>query len=225
MKLVAYARASTEDQQITLADQEEKLRQYAALYDHEIVELLVGSESAKSLKRDEFQRALQLLREDKADGLLILKIDRLARDVGDGQQLLREYFGVDSKYGKHLFSVIDYVDTRTANGLLLFNLQLVIAAWERQTIAERTKAALDYKRKSKLRVGEVSYGYTLADDGKSLIENDDEQRGISLMRQLREEGWTYQAIADELTKQEFPTKKGAPWHPNSVARILKRAEQ
>lgn len=222
MKLVAYARASTEDQQTTLADQQEKLRQYAALYDHVIVEMVVGSESAKSLNRDEFQRVLRLLDTNAVDGLLVLKIDRLARDVADGQELLKRYFGNESKHRKHLFSVVDYVDTRTANGLLLFNLQLVIAAWERQVIAERTKAALSFKIKSGHRVGEVRYGFVLGEDGHTLLPVESEQEGLALMRALRNEGATFVSIAAELDRRGFATKKGGSWHPNSVARILKR---
>ncbi|MEX2142400.1 MAG: recombinase family protein [Pirellulales bacterium] len=126
------------------------------------------------MKRHGFARILQLLRDGVANGLLILKIDRLCRDVADGQHLLREYFGIDSKYGKHLFSVNDYVDTRTANGLLLFNLQLVIAAWERQTISERTKAALTFKRKNGERCGGLLYGFDLAADGTTLVPNKQE---------------------------------------------------
>jgi DNA invertase Pin-like site-specific DNA recombinase len=224
MRLVAYARASTEDQQITLADQQEKLQQYAKLYDHEIVAMIVGSESGRTIaKRDEFSHALQLLREDKADGLLILKIDRLTRSLEDGQQLLREYFDERSKYGKYLCSVQDYVDTRTADGRMVFNFKLLLAQWEREVIAERTKSALAHKIKSKLRVGEVRYGYALGDDGCTLLPIEHEQQGLALMRQLRNDGWPYADIAAELDRRGFPTKKGGAWHYNSVRRILKRS--
>jgi DNA invertase Pin-like site-specific DNA recombinase len=223
MKLVAYARASTEDQQLTLDDQQEKLRQYAKLYDHEIVEMVVGSESAKTVaKRDGFQRALLLLRESRADGLLILKVDRLARDLGDGQQLLREYFDEKSKYRKHLCSVQDYIDTRTANGRLMLNFQLLVAQWEREVIAERTKSALAFKIKSGQRVGNVLYGFDLADDGKTLVPNNDEQGGLAVMRELRDSGQSLRQIAAELTKLGYKSKQGGPWSISAIARILKR---
>lgn len=224
MRLIAYARASTEDQQLTLAAQEAKLRDYCRVYDHEIAEMVVGSESGKSIDgRGEFTRVLDLLRKDGTlDGLLVLKIDRLTRDVGDGVMLLKTYFGEDSQYGKHLFSVQDYIDTRTAAGRCMFSMLLVFAQFEREQIVERTKAALQHKIANLQRVGEVRYGWNLADDGKTLQPNAAEQEVINLMRQLRRDGQSFAAIADHLNARGIKTKKGREWHRRSVNRILNR---
>jgi len=223
MRLVGYARASTEDQQITLQDQREKLEAYARLYEHKLIEVVVGSESAKSLKRDKFQRALQLLRDGKAEGLLVLNVDRLCRDVADGQQLLREYFGENAKHGKHLFSVQDYIDTRTASGRMLFNLKLVMAQYERDQTSERTKAALAFKRKNGERCGSVPFGSDLSTDGTTLIKNKQEQKALSLIFKLRDEGWSQHRICQELDRRGISTKKGTGnWRVGSLQRILNR---
>jgi DNA invertase Pin-like site-specific DNA recombinase len=86
---------------------------------------------------------------------------------------------------------------------------LVVAQWEREVIAERTKAALAIKGKSGMRVGEVRYGWALGGDGKTLVANDDEQRGLALMRALRDDGWSLRRIAAELDRLGFPTKYGS----------------
>src|SRR4051794_23668669 len=128
MRTILYVRASTEDQQITLEAQKAKLDAYAALYELQVVETIVESESAKSLDRAGLQRALAFLRSGQADGLAVVKLDRLTRSVSDWQQLIDEFFG--ERAGKQLFSVQDSIDTRTAAGRLVLNVLLSVAQWE-----------------------------------------------------------------------------------------------
>ena len=97
MKVILYARVSTADQSdhgISLDAQQAKLGAYASLYDLTVVETIVDAgESAKSLNRPGLQRALDLLKAGKADGLAVVKLDRLTRSVADWQTLIDDYFG------------------------------------------------------------------------------------------------------------------------------------
>jgi len=222
MKLIAYARASTEDQEITLEAQPDKMRTYAALYEHVLVDVIIESESAKSLDRPGIQRALAMLRNGQADGLLIVKLDRLTREQSDWQFLLKEFFGDGAKCAKTLCSMNDYIDTRTATGRMILSMQIVIAQWERETIGERTKAALQHKIKNGQRVGSILFGFDLAADGKMLVPNEGEQATIRLMVRLRDAGYSYRAIAAELDDRGIKTKEGSAWLPASVRRVLVR---
>jgi site-specific DNA recombinase len=47
-----------------------------------------------------------------------------------------------------------------------------------------------------------------------------EKRTIERMRALRTHGTGYQAIAEALDSEGLPTRKGSPWQPSSVRRIL-----
>src|SRR5581483_12046023 len=96
--------------------------------------------SAKSVDRPGLQRALTMLRNGEADGLLVAKLDRLSRSIGDWDMLVREFFG--QKADKRLFSVAEAVDTRSADGRFLLNLQMALAQREREITAERTSATL-----------------------------------------------------------------------------------
>jgi len=226
MRVLAYARVSTTDQAdngISLEAQIAKMRSYAALYDLSIIEVITDAgESAKSLNRPGLQRALNLLRAGIADGLLIVKLDRLTRSVADWQTLIEGFFG--ERGGKQLLSVNDSIDTRTAAGRLVLNILLSVAAWEREAIAERTKEALRHKIKNGQRVGKVRFGYDLAADGVTLIENRAEQQTIALMRNLRAAGCTLRQIAAALTQRGILTKEGlAQWQHQTIAYILKRA--
>jgi hypothetical protein len=66
--------------------------------------------------------------------------------------------------------------------------------------------AMAHKKAKDQRVGTVPYGWDLNADGVTLIENPAEQAAITIVRELRVRGMTYQAIADELTSRGYPTK-------------------
>lgn len=224
MKVIAYARVSTADQAdhgISLEAQGAKLTSYAALYDLTIVETIVDAgESAKSLNRPGLQRALAMLRRGEADGLVIVKLDRLTRSVADWQTLIDDHFG--ERAGKQLFSVNDSIDTRTAAGRLVLNVLLSVAQWERETTGERTREALRHKIRIGERCGKVRFGFDLASDGKTLVPNG-EQAAIALMADLRASGHTLRQIATELTARGIPTKEGGViWTHTAVGRILQR---
>jgi len=225
MNVIAYCRVSTAEQSdsgVSLDAQQAKMRAYADLYNLTIVETIIDAESAKSLRRDGLQRALNLLRTRKADGLLIVKLDRLTRSVADWQALIDAYFG--ERGGKQLFSVADAISTRTAAGRLVLNVLITVAQWERETIGERTKEALRHKINSRQRVGKVRFGFDLASDGITLVENSAEQQTLAFMRNLRAAGRTLRQIAAELTARQIPTKERKPrWTHTAVAYILARA--
>lgn len=225
MKVIGYIRVSTEEQATngqSLDAQRAKLEAYANLYDLELVEIIAdGGASAKSLNRPGLRDALAKLRGGVADGLVIAKLDRLTRNVGDWQRLIDAYFG--DKAGKQLFSVADSIDTRTAAGRLVLNVLLSVAQWERETIAERTKDALQHKIGKGERCGKVRFGYALAADGKTLVAVPSEQEAIELMKKLRAAGQTLRDIAAELNRRGIQTKEGGQWKHTTVSGILARA--
>jgi len=225
MKVIGYIRVSTEEQAsdgVSLAAQREKLIAYAALYDLELVAVVEDAgESGKTLNRPGLQEALAAIRRGQAGGLLIAKLDRLSRSVADWAMLVDSYFG--ERAGKQLFSVADSIDTRTAAGRLVLNVLMSVAQWERETIGERTRDALQHKIRNGERCGKVRFGYRLASDGRTLLPEPTEQETIGLIRQLKAAGHSLREIAAELTRRGALTKEGnAQWTHTAVARILKR---
>jgi DNA invertase Pin-like site-specific DNA recombinase len=226
MRVIAYARVSTVEQAeggISLDAQIAKMVAYASLYDLTIIETIMDpGESGKTLNRPGLRRALGLMKAGKADGLLIVKLDRLTRSIADWQDLIDAYFG--ARGGKQLLSVNDSIDTRTAAGRLVLNVLITVAQWERETIGERTRDALQHKIRNGQRVGKVRFGFDLAADGVTLIDNPAEQQIVTLMRDLRAAGHTLRQIAAALTARGILTKEGnAQWQHQTVAYILRRA--
>lgn len=218
-KAIGYIRVSTQEQATSgysLDAQKAKLEAYAALYDIELVDIVVDAGvSAKSLKREGLQRVLTTLDNGGADAVLIFKLDRLTRSVKDWNVLIEKYFT-----NKALLSVSDQIDTRTAAGRLCLNVLMSVAQWERETIGERTSTALQYKKSQGQHIGSVPYGYEAIDKTLAVVES--EAAAISLIQEMREQGAKLQAIADELNSQGIATKRGGKWYATSVKNILER---
>src|SRR5438874_738968 len=116
-RVVGYVRVSSEhqvDQGVSLQAQEEKIRQYCALYDLPLIAIISDAGvSAKTLQREGLQKALGMLKSGQAEGVVVVKLDRLTRSVADLGSLITEYF---NSYA--LLSVGEQIDTRSASGRL-----------------------------------------------------------------------------------------------------------
>lgn len=224
MRVTGYIRVSTEEQAVegvSLAAQREKIRLYCQLHSLTLVDMLEDpGVSAKSLKRPGLTQALEMLESGDAAGMVIAKLDRLSRDVGDWSTLVDTYFG--ERAGKYLMSAADSIDTRTAAGRLVLNVLMSVAQWEREAIGERTKAALSYKKSKGERVGTIPFGFDVASDGKTLVANPDEQAVLASMRTMQEDGMSIREIARELNRQCRPAKNGGKWSKSVVHEILRR---
>lgn len=152
MPVIGYIRVSKEEQAtngMSLDVQREKITAYCKLYDLELADIIEDAgESAKTLTLDRpgLQATLTRIDAGEAAGMVVAKLDRLTRSLGDWDQLIRGHFDRPENPVR-LFSVNDSVDTRTANGRMALNMFVMIAQWERETIVERVKASMDYRRK------------------------------------------------------------------------------
>jgi site-specific DNA recombinase len=231
LRVIGYARVSTEEQAtdgVSLDAQAEKIRGYSGLYGLDLVDLVSGPESAKTLDRPGLKRVLAALDSGEAGGVVVAKLDRLTRSVAGLAELLRDYFGADA--GFELFSVADSIDTRTAAGRLVLNVLMSVSQWERETIVERTREALGHMRRSGECTGTVPYGWDLDPHGPRnakgrptrLVANGAESAVIDRIRRLAAEGHGPRPIAKALDLLGVPTRTGGPWYPRSIRRILAR---
>ena len=68
--------------------------------------------------------------------------------------------------------------------------------------------------------GQIPFGFVLVD--RKLQKCSEEQAVIRLIRQLRANGKTLRAIADELNRRLVPTKNHGLWQATTVKKILDR---
>jgi DNA invertase Pin-like site-specific DNA recombinase len=124
MPVIGYARVSTIDQNLKL--QESALR--AAGCDVIRSEKRSGTKTAG---RDELRTVLDFLR--KGDTLTVTRIDRLARSIGDLQDIVR---AVKAK-GASLKAIEQPIDTSTAAGKCFLDMLGVFAEFETNLRRER----------------------------------------------------------------------------------------
>jgi site-specific DNA recombinase len=234
LKVIAYPRVSTDEQSeegVSLQAQVAKMRAYADLYGIEIVDIVEDAGfSAKTLDRPGLQSILARLKRKEIDGILVAKLDRLSRNVGDWNHLIETYFA--EKPGKTLLSVADQIDTRTATGRMVLNMMMTIYQWERETIAERTRDALRYKKSVGQKTGgPVPYGFERGPDKlgpkgvpiKTLVPCQSEQESLALMRAFRSEGMTLVEIGAELAARGIQRREGGAWDYQYISLLLKKS--
>lgn len=223
MDAIGYARVSTADQAqhgVSLEAQTEKIQAMGTVQGANLTDILIDAgESAKSLNRTGMTELLRKVDSGKVQAVIIYKLDRLTRSVRDLGALLERF----EKKRVALISVTESLDTSTAAGRMVINIMMSVSQWEREAIGERTKDALAHLKANGLRVGNIPYGFELAPDGKTLIENGDEQAVIRKIRDLRDEGLSLRAIAQKLNREGYKTRKRTSWKFQYVSNILKSA--
>lgn len=221
LRVVGYTRVSTEEQAksgLGMEAQEKKIRAYAELFDLDLVAIIADEGiSGKTMNRPGLHEVCDLLERKDVQGVIVAKLDRLTRSVSDLGIMVKTLFEK-----AELFSVSEQVDTRSAAGRLVLNVLVSVAQWERETICERTKDALESKKARNEKTG----GYTPF--GKSEVEgklenNAAEQEIIAIINEKRASGYTLKAIAEFLNAEGIPTKNGKEWGITQVARVLKAA--
>jgi len=224
MSAVGYVRVSTEDQAkegVSLDNQKVKIIAYCQLKDLELREIVEDAGiSAKNLKRTGVQKVLRLARRKEIDAVVVYKLDRIFRSTVDALETTKAF----DKWGVSFDSIEETLDTRSAMGRFFFTLTAALAEMERRLIGERTKAALTHKRsKSEKTGGDIPFGYDLTPEGL-LMQNNDEQRVIRIIRKLHGQAFSLRRICSELEREGHKTKRGnAVWHPETIAHIIRRA--
>jgi DNA invertase Pin-like site-specific DNA recombinase len=219
MKAVGYARISKQtDRGVSLEAQVAKIRAMAEVQGAELIDVIVeDGESAKSLERPGLQRLLKLTDSSLVNVVVIAKLDRITRSVKDLAELLERF----SRRDVALVSIAESLDTATASGRLVMNLLMSVSQWERETIGERTRQALDFKKSNNERVGNIAYGYQLSADAKHVERNVSEQAILSRMFDLRRAGLTLRQIAERLNENGCRTRCGSTWRHVYIASVLK----
>jgi DNA invertase Pin-like site-specific DNA recombinase len=167
--LIGYVRVSTAEQNTEL--------QRSALNSAGCALIFEDRASGSNARRPELKRALRRVR--KGDTLVVWKLDRLGRSVGD----LISLVGDIQRRGGHFQSLTDSINTSTAMGRFFFHVMGALAEMERELIVERTLAGLAAAREEG-RVG--------GRPRKMTPEN------VAYARRLLENGATRQQVADVL---------------------------
>lgn len=206
-----YLRVSTAGQAtegISLEAQEARARKWAEANGFEVAGLHcdAGISGKRAENRPGLQAALAEVCRTKG-ALVVYSLSRLARSTKDAISIAERL----EKAGADLVSLSEKIDTTSAAGKMVFRMLAVLAEFERDLISERTKGALAHMAAQGRRIGEVPYGFRLAEDRLHLVEDAAEQEVLSSIRDLKARGRTWAQVAEELNGRGLSTKKGCRW--------------
>jgi DNA invertase Pin-like site-specific DNA recombinase len=227
--IIAYYRVSTKQQGesgLGLEAQETAVQNYARQNGATIKASYVEVESGKLADRPELARALAHARRSKAT-LVVAKLDRLARNVAFLSALME--------------SKVPFVaaDNPHANRLTVHILAAVAEA-EAVAISQRTKAALAAAKARGTLLGSARPGHW---DGREDARQAglEKARGVAvkvkqakadeayadlvpIVAACKAEGLSLRETAARLNAEGHTTRRGRPWNPVQVTRVLERTQ-
>ena len=202
-----YLRVSTDEQAqsgVSLAMQRDLCEKYVELHDlpGDTVIYTEDGQSAKDLNRPQLTRLRDDLESGMVSHVVVFKLDRLTRKVGDLCQLLAEF----EDHGACLHGVRDKLDTGTASGRLVLHIMGAVAEWERDTIADRTRSGLRHIQSQGFHIGNAPFGWDLrAHDGPgSLLVPNDDYHLIADARAARDSGMSLAGIGNIIKGHRHP---------------------
>ena len=232
MKLIPYLRVSTDgqaDNGTGLDVQLDGIRKWAKTNGHTLTKPCreEGVSGAKDLDaRPALLEAMLALKARNAAGIVVYRLDRLARDLILQEQLLSEV----RRLGGDLFST-----SEAENGVLVYDegdpsralirhVLGAVAQYERSMIVLRLRSARELKAR---KGGYAGYGpppFGQRSRGGELVVDAQEQQAIDRIVSLRSEGASLPQIAQTLAEEGITSKRGGAWYPTSIQRVLARQE-
>jgi site-specific DNA recombinase len=143
----------------------------------------------------------------KIDIIVVYKIDRLSRSIGDFADLTRQF----DKWNVSFVSVTQDINTATSSGRMMLNILVTFAQYEREVIAERIRDKFCASRKKGMWMGgAVPLGYRVQDRKLHIVPEEGQ-----IVRRIFDrfiETQSPKLIAIELNEDGIKTKRDGIWN-------------
>ena len=219
MRIAPYCRVSTDkaDQLNSLEMQKKFYGEFAERNNHEITHMYAdeGISGTQMRKRPEFMRLMRDARLGKFDMVVTKDISRMARNVVDFLQSIREL--------KAIGIPVVFVNTNlsTEDGELVLTMLAMVAQQESENTSKRIKFSKSLNAE-KGKVPNLVYGYDkIIGDYFNLNINPFEANVVRRIYQMYiNEEYGASKIAKILNEENIKTKRGCKWTQNGICRIL-----
>ena len=222
MRCGIYVRVSTDDQRdngYSIDSQLRMIKEYCEKNDYNIVDVYNDAgHSGKDLMRPEMQRLLADIKSKKIDKLIAIKVDRLTRNNYDGFWLLNYCEEHDVK----IELILEPYDVSTANGEMIFGMNLVFGQRERKEIGARTKRAMEEMALEKIHPSKAPYGYIRNKETGHLEVEPIEAQVVKDIFELCKQGNSTRSIATIMKDNNAYLKQGK-WASDRIYKILTNA--
>jgi DNA invertase Pin-like site-specific DNA recombinase len=230
MRLVAYLRVSSNGQLdgYGFDVQRRDIRAWAKANGHKIVAEYTDAVTGKAdaVDRPGLLEVLQMVRRPpEADGIVVGKLDRLARQLTTQEAIL----GLVWREGGRVFTAesgeVLQDDPDDPMRTAIRQVQGVFAELDRKTVVKRLRDGRRAKAtEGKHSVGTYAYGYQGVGKGRDRDAGprEDEQVVVRRIVELRRSGSSFRAIAATLDNEGFKPRKAASWSAMAVRNIALR---
>ena len=219
MRCGIYVRVSTDDQRdngYSIDSQLRMIKEYCEKNEYDIVDVYNDAgHSGKDLMRPEMQRLLKDIKSKKIDKLVAIKVDRLTRNNYDGFWLLNYCEEHDVK----IELILEPYDVSTANGEMIFGMNLVFGQRERKEIGARTKRAMEEMALERIHPSKAPYGYIRNKETGHLEVEPIEAEVVKEVFELCKQGNSTRGIANIMKDNNAYLKQGK-WKSDRVYKIL-----
>ena len=219
MRCAIYVRVSTDDQRdngYSIDSQLRMIKEYCEKNNYDIVDVYNDAgHSGKDLMRPEMQRLLKDIKSHKIDKLIAIKVDRLTRNNYDGFWLLNYCEEHDVK----IELILEPYDVSTANGEMIFGMNLVFGQRERKEIGTRTKRAMEEMALEKIHPSKAPYGYIRNSTTGHLEIEPIEAQVVKEIFELCKQGKSTRGIATIMRNNNSYLKTGK-WTSDRIYKIL-----
>lgn len=218
---IGYTRVSTPRQGthgVSLKEQKDAIVRYAERNQFHIAIWLEERETAAKLGRPVFSQALKLLRTGKADGIILHKLDRGARNLRDWAAI-----GELSDQGVEVHFVNESLDLHSRGGRLSADIQAVVASDFIRNLREETRKGQNGRLKEGLLPWRAPIGYL--DQGKGgKLKVIDPVKGPLIRRAFELYGtgrYSLESLSHELHKSGLQNRNGGFINQEALSLILK----
>jgi len=222
-KLVGYCRVSTDNQKEegTIEIQENSLKKYADKNGYELVKIFEdnGISGGSELENRPGLAELFSYTENnkEIEGVLIFKLDRLARDLYIQEHLIKKLEGLNKK----LISIEEpHLDSNDPMRKAFRQFMGIISELEKAFITMRLSGGrINKAQKGGYAGGATALGYKTKN--KKLIIDEKQAEIIRIIFKMkRYKRMGLREIARELNKKGIPTARGGKWYAGTIKYIL-----
>jgi len=222
-KLVGYCRVSTDNQKEegTIEIQENSLKKYADKNGYELVKIFEdnGISGGSELENRPGLAELFSYTENnkEIEGVLIFKLDRLARDLYIQEHLIKKLEGLNKK----LISIEEpHLDSNDPIRKAFRQFMGIISELEKAFITMRLSGGrINKAQKGGYAGGATALGYKTKNK-KLIIDKEQAEIIRIIFKMKRYKRMGLREIARELNKKGIPTARGGKWYAGTIKYIL-----
>ena len=223
MKTIIYTRVSTTQQSEnghSLKNQLHKLNQYCDLNNLNDITVITETKSGKNISgREGFKRMIELVKTKEYSNVVVYSLSRFGRNTVDVLKTIELF----NKYDVSFHSLSENLNTQSSTGKFFLTVLSGLSQLEREQISERVSDVLKFKKENGERVRQIAFGYSYAESINKVVKDKSESFTINLIKRMRNKGYSFQSIADELVKRNRKNKNGdVRWFKQNVHRLYSK---